>query len=84
MRAVEFLYGVTALVGPVDRASESAKTVIRPVASDARGGINFARLRAIYVRLESGWIPKELSMSESDGLIRFWGNNAEAVFDGLA
>jgi hypothetical protein len=45
VRAGEFLYGVTAFAGPVDRASESAKTGIRPVASAASGGINFVRLK---------------------------------------
>jgi rhodanese-related sulfurtransferase len=41
-------------------------------------------IRAVSVRLESGGIPKELSMRESDSIDSLWGNNAEALFDGLA
>jgi hypothetical protein len=41
--------------------------------------------RAFSARVESGWIPKELSMSDSTALIRFLGeHNAEAVFAGFA
>jgi len=41
-------------------------------------------LRAFSALVESGWIPKELLMSESTALIRFLGeHNAEAVFAGI-
>jgi hypothetical protein len=49
-----------------------------------RGHVALQTIRAFFVRLESGRIPKELSMRESDGIDSLWGSNAEAVFAGLA
>jgi hypothetical protein len=42
------------------------------------------RVRAFSVRFESGGFPKGCQCASLTALIRFGGNNAEAVFDGLA